>query len=257
MSFSKFLAPLAALTFLVLLAFFGLQLLHIPVGTLVDWVVGIAVVWWLAAVTTLPWNTHFAAKQVVEDALVSRQKGLVVKDDSIAYARKLAKRFWWLAVGLHLGSAVALYLLARYQVVAVGYPAAVAALALTVARPLQRAYEYLSHRLQTLSHEIHYPREDVVELRDRVQQLEDQYHHFQQLLDAENPHSWVATQSVAVADLRQLLDRLDGQLVEHIRQNSRDHEALARQSAAEIAKLSEDARFLNQMRDLIRFVKEA
>ncbi|MBC8082480.1 MAG: hypothetical protein H7Z21_04655 [Hymenobacter sp.] len=257
MSFSKFLAPLAALTFLVLLAFFGLQLLHLSTGTLIDWVVGVAVFWWLAAVTTLPWNTHFAAKSVVEEALISREKGIVVKEESIAYARRLARRFWWLAVGLHLGSTVAFYLLARYQVVAVGYPAAVAALALTFARPLQRAYEYLSQRLQTLAHQIHYPREDVLELRDRVLKLEEQHQHQHQLLDTTDPHSWAHTQTAALAGLGQLLDRLDGQLVEHSRQNSRDHEALARQSATEIAKLSEDARFLNQMRDLIRFVKEA
>jgi hypothetical protein len=39
--------------------------------------------------------------------------------------------------------------------------------------------------------------------------------------------------------------------------NRKEHEALARQSAAEIAKLSEDAQFLNQVRELIRFFKSA
>ena len=60
-----------------------------------------------------------------------------------------------------------------------------------------------------------------------------------------------------MAAARQNLDRLDSRLEELIRQNARDHEGLARQTVTEIARLSEDARFLNQVRDLIRFVKQA
>jgi len=46
-------------------------------------------------------------------------------------------------------------------------------------------------------------------------------------------------------------------LEERTRQNSREHEALAQQTAVRIAQLSEDAQLLNQVRDLIRFVKNA
>lgn len=53
------------------------------------------------------------------------------------------------------------------------------------------------------------------------------------------------------------LRQRDAHLEELTRTNAREHEALARQTAQEIAKLSEDARFLNQVRELIRFVKDA
>jgi len=66
---------------------------------------------------------------------------------SLQYARGIARHFWWLALALHLGSALTLFLLAYYQWVRFGYVAAGAALALTVVCPLQWVYSYLSVRL--------------------------------------------------------------------------------------------------------------
>jgi hypothetical protein len=252
-----FLGILTGLTVLVLLLFTGLRLLQLPVGTLLDWVTGIGVFWWLAGVVVLPWDTHFAAKDVLEEARQSRAKGIAVSEETVTFARRLAQRFLWLAVGLHLFTALALYLLAYYQLTAVGYAASVAALLLTFVRPGQRAYAHLSRRLQALSHQIHYPREDVVELRERVMALETDLKQLSAALDQAEPGAWAYEQGQAQAYLRQQLDRLDSRLEELTRQNSRDHEALARQSAADIARLSEDAQFLNQVRELIRFVKSA
>ncbi|OON67124.1 hypothetical protein [Hymenobacter sp. CRA2] len=253
----NFLGPLASVTLLVLLIFGGLRLLHLSTGTLIDWVVGIGIFWWLAAIVVLPWNTHFAAKDVLEEVRLSHAKGIAVDPATEAFAGRLARRFWWLAVGLHVVSAVALYLLAYYQLTPVGYAAAAAALLLTFARPAQRAYEHLSRRLQTLQHQVHYPREDVVELRDRVLTLETQLKHVSTSLDVNEPESWAHGQQQTLAGLRLLIDRLDARLEELARHNSREHEALARQSATDIARLSEDAQFLNQVRELIRFVKGA
>jgi hypothetical protein len=257
MSFTHFLAALAALTVLTLLTFFGLQQLHMSTGSLVDWLVGVVVLWWLAVVTVLPWNAHFAALHVVEQARDSRANGIAVAEDSVAYASQIAQRFKWLAVGLHLGTALLLGGLAYFRVVAVGYPAAAAALVLTGARPAQRAYEHLSARLRHLADQMRYPREDVAELRARLHQLEEQSRATSQALNAERKGSWAHDQALALAALGKQLDRLDGRLEEEIRQNARAHEALTRQTSTEIARLSEDARFLNQVRDLIKFVKQA
>jgi len=252
-----FLATLASLTFLVLLTFAGLQYLHMDTGTLVDWVIGIATVWWLTAIVVIPWNTHFAAKEVIEEARVSQEKGIAVPADSIRYAHTLARRFWWIAIGLHVGTAIALYLLAYFQITVIGYLASFAALALTFLRPAQRAYEHLAYRLRSLSNQIRYPREDVAELRDRVSVLEMRVEQLLAMLDVDQRDSWAAEQVKAVAQLRDQFSKLDHLLEEWTLQNRREHENLARQSATEIAKLSEDAQFLNQVRDLIRFVKNA
>lgn len=257
MSFRGFLFSLVLLTGLVLLTFLGLQLLHVSTGRLVDWLVGVTILWWLAAVTILPWDAHFAALDVVEQARDSRSFGIEVPADTVAYAQRVAVRFRQVAIGLHLLTAAVLFALAYFQVVPLGYTAAIAALALTVVRPAQRAYEHLATRLRNLGQQIRYPREDVAELRNRVSALESTLQELDNRLDTDREGSWAHTQHVAVAALRQTIDRLDGRFEELTRQNARDHEALARQTTTEIAKLSEDARFLNQVRELIRFVKEA
>ena len=257
MSFRGFLLSLVLLTGMVFLTFFGLQLLHVSTGRLVDWLVGVAVLWWLAAIIILPWDAHFAALDVVEQARDSRANGIVVDDETVAFARRVASRFKALAIGLHLLTAAGLVALAYFRVVPLGYTAAIAALALTVVRPAQRAYEHLATRLRNLGQQIRYPREDVAELRSRVQALETALESVEHTLDTDRENSWAHQQTLALAALRHTLDRLDGRLEELTRQNARDHEAMARQTTTEIAKLSEDARFLNQVRELIRFVKEA
>lgn len=257
MSSRHFFGPLASLTLLVLLVFAGLQFLHISAGTLVDWVMGIAIAWWLVGVVVIPWNTHFAAREVLEEARLSQEKGIAVKAESLQYAQKLAKRFYWIAIGLHLGTALGLYLLAYYHITVIGYMAAVAALALTFLRPLQRAYEHLSYKLRNLSEQIRYPREDVFELRGRVEEQEEKIKHLQSALDVAQKDSWAYTQEQSVTGLQAQLTRTQAQWEEFSQLNRKEHEMLARQSATEIAKLSEDAQFLNQVRELIRFVKSA
>jgi hypothetical protein len=255
MSSRSFLPSLAGITFLVLLTFAGLQYLHIAMGTLLDWVIGIAACWWMMGVVVIPWNTHFYAKQVIEEARLSKEKGIEVKEETIRYAQKLAKRFLWIAIGLHVGTALGLYLLAYYHITSIGYIAALAALGLTLFRPLQRGYEHLSYKLGTLAHQIQYPREDVAELRQRVLTLEDQVKHLQATLNVEEKESWAYTQGKAITALQMALERVERELEETVEDNKKAHEQLSRQSALQIAKLSEDAQFLNQVRELIRFVK--
>jgi hypothetical protein len=257
MSFRGFLFSLVLVVGLLLLTFFGLHLLHVDTGRLVDWLVGVVILWWFAAVMILPWDAHFAALDVVEQARDAEANGIAVDAATLAYAQRVARRFRQLAIGLHLATAGVLAALAYYQLVPLGYTAAVAALALTLVRPAQRAYEHLATRLRNMGQQIRYPREDVAELRRRVAELESQVLTTENLLDVDQENSWAARQELALANGRQNIDRLDSRLEELIRQNARDHEALARQTTTEIARLSEDARFLNQVRELIRFVREA
>ncbi len=257
MSSRNFLGSLASITLLVLVTFAGLKLLNIEAGRLVDWVIGVAICWWLVGVVVIPWNTHFAAREVLEEARISREKGIPVREESVRYAGRLSKRFFWLAIFLHLATALGLYLLAYYEVTVLGYLAAVAALGLTFLRPLQRAYEHLSYKLRSMSEQIRYPREDVAELRNRVTQLETEVKQLQHAMDAAGPDTWAHGQEAAIARLQGQWERTDGQLEALTQLNRKEHETLARQSAAEIAKLSEDAQFLNQVRELIRFFKSA
>ncbi len=113
----------------------------------------------------------------------------------------------------------------------------------------------MSDKLRTLSHQIHYPREDVAELRERVLALEEQLKGVQTFLNVEEKESWAYYQVKAISGLQTALERVERQLEEALKDNTKAHEQLTRQSALQIAKLSEDAQFLNQVRELIRFVK--
>jgi hypothetical protein len=257
MSFGGFVAMLFFLAIAALIVFFGLHWLNVPVGSLVDWMVGVGILWWLGVVTTLPWNAHFTALSVVQEAKESRDYGIAVNEEHVAFAQRMATRFRSLAIGLHLLTAAILFVLAYFQVIAVGYPAAIAALALTFARPAARAYDHLAERLRLMKHQVHYPREDVMELRNRVAELETKLKSINSWLDTAETDSWAHQIAQHQAAATRHFDRLDSLVEELTRTNAREHEALARQTAQEIAKLSEDARFLNQVRELIRFVKTA
>ncbi len=248
---------LVAVTMLVLIVFAVLKYLQIPAGTLIDWVIGIAAFWWLTGITTIPWNMHFGAKEVLIDAQTSSEKGIKVNASDLAYAQKLSKRFLWVAIALHIISAVVLYLLAYFNVTAVGYLASIASIGLTFVRPLSRLYDYIVHRLQIIRHEIIYPRDDVYELESKVQTLISQMSEVQEKLDDSAKTSWISQRQAEIQALTEKVIRLNRELERMQEQNAREHDQLTRRTEQDIAKLSEDAQFLNQVRELIRFVKTA
>ncbi len=246
-----------AVTILVLIAFAVLKYLQIPAGTLIDWVVGIAAFWWLTGITTIPWNMHFAAKEVLLEAQTSSQKGIQVNATDVGYAQRLSKRFLLIAIALHIISAVVLYLLAYYGVTAMGYLASLAAILLTFVRPLYRLYDYIVHRLQLIRHEIKYPRDDVYELGNKLEKMVGKVKELEATLDFSKEESWAGKQQAWITYLNGKLTELVKDTERMQQQNEKEHEQLARRSEQEIAKLSEDAQFLNQVRELIRFVKSA
>src|ERR1700676_3177359 len=104
----RLLSPLNSLIFsfaMLILAFAVLGWLKVPVGSFGDWVAGLLVLFWLLAIVTVPWNVHFKAKAVLNDAQATRERGLPVDERQVAYVRKLAAGSLWIAIGLHVGSA--------------------------------------------------------------------------------------------------------------------------------------------------------
>ncbi|MGE5658933.1 MAG: hypothetical protein ACM37W_20250, partial [Actinomycetota bacterium] len=102
----------AGAAILLLLIFSILQWLHIPAGSFIDWIIAIAAFEWLLLIVTVPWNIHFEAKAVLAEAAESTQKGIAVDEKQVKYVTILARRSLWVAIALHLISAVVLYTLA-------------------------------------------------------------------------------------------------------------------------------------------------
>lgn len=78
-SIGNFFISSIVLSILLLLVFGFLQWLQLPTGHFIDWLVGIASFWWLLVILIVPWNIHFQAKEVLEDAAKSVEKAISVK----------------------------------------------------------------------------------------------------------------------------------------------------------------------------------
>ncbi|MBW4563753.1 MAG: hypothetical protein KME32_21925 [Mojavia pulchra JT2-VF2] len=252
-----FISSIVGIVVLVLAAFGLLQWLHIPAGNFLDWVIAGASFWWLLVIVTVPWNVHFQAKEVLAEAAQSIEKRIPVDENQLKYVRVLAQRSLWVAIALHIFSAVGLYTLAATGISTVGYISSGAALLLTILRPAIRAYEYLYTRLTMIRQEWKYPREDIVELRDRFFDLEQKVQRLEEQLDAEQPYSIPTTQQRFSEETRRDLARISANLEELRATNQTEHERLAREARTAIAQLSTDGQFLDHVREIIRFFKSA
>lgn len=243
--------------FSVLLVFGILKWLQIPTGSFLDWVIAVAIFEWLLAVVTIPWNIHFEAKEVVAQAAESEEKGIKIEQKQVNYARIIAKRSLFVAITLHLISAIAFYTLAVVGISAIGYLGSAAALLLTIFRPAIRAYQYLAARLATIREQVKYPREDVLELRSRFREFEASVQRIEENLNPEYPNSWVATQKRQWEATRQDLNRIAANLEELKATNQAEHNRLSREAEQAIAQLTTDGQFLDHVREIIRFFKSA
>ena len=242
---------------LVLLAFGVLQWWHVPAGSFLDWVIAVAIFEWLLVIVTVPWNIHFEAKAVLDDAAISVQKGITVDEKQVKYAKVVAERSLIVAIALHLLSAVGLYTLAATGISAIGYISSGAALLLTFLRPAVRTYEYLAARLAMIRQELTHPREDIWELRNRFATLEQTVNRLEEILDPEEPYSWIATQQRFQEETRQELARQTASVEELRATNENQHERLSKEARQAIAQLTTDGQFLDHVREIIRFFKTA
>ncbi|MBD2347232.1 hypothetical protein [Anabaena subtropica] len=252
-----FVSSIAGIVVTVLLAFSVLQWFHVPAGSFLDWVIGGASFWWLLVIVTVPWNVHFQAKQVLAEAAQSKEKEIPVDEKQVQYVQGLAKRSLWVALALHLFSALGLYILAVTGISAVGYISSGAALLLTILRPAIRAYEYIYARLTMISQEWKYPREDIFELRNRFFELEQKVQVLEDQFNLEQPYSLAATQQRFGDETRRDLAKIAANLEELRATNQTEHERLSRESRNAIAQLSTDGQFLDHVREIIRFFKTA
>ena len=240
-----------------ILAFAVLSWAKVPVGSFTDWVSGLLAFFWLLAIVTVPWNIYFKAKAVLSNAQPTRERGLPVDDRQVAYVRKLAGLSFWVAIGLHLASAIVLYVLARTGVVRIGYIASVIALMLTVLRPSISAYDYLAARLHAIGQSWVYPREDVVELRGRVVAIEASLNSVRADLDPQRPDSLLSTERAFAQETRRQVVAAGADLEAFHASNAEDHERLAQEARSAISQLTTDGQFLDHVREILRFFKSA
>ncbi len=260
-SYSKIFFPIWVAGLLLLigggLLFALFRAFGLSIGELTDWAIGIASFWWLVVIVTLPWNIYFHAKAVHHEAVVSQERGIPVEASTFAFVQKLSRWSLRLAIALHVLSALAFYGLAVGQVTPLGYPSALAALLLTALRPAIRGYEYLAERLAQLQGQVRVPREDAIELAERLKQVTRQVERLQEQLDPGRPGSWAHQEEETRRYLRQELAALKAQLEQLRASNELEHSQIRQETRQAVAQLSVDSQFLGHVRELLRFIKEA
>lgn len=156
-----------------LCVFGGLNYFQLPVGTGALWVSGILFYWVLSGIVILPWNIYFAAEDALEEIRETEEKGGKINERDREYARKAKHKSGMWAVVLHVSTALVFFSLALFtQLGNICYLAALAALLLTGFRPAIRTMEHVRDRLATIQNRVKFPRDDVYELKQRVQKLE-------------------------------------------------------------------------------------
>jgi 4-hydroxybenzoate polyprenyltransferase len=123
---------------------------------------------WLIVLVSVPWNLYFAAGRAVQEAAVSRERGISVRPAIDAEARLISRRMLGLALGGHLGTAVAAAAIAYFSGSEAGYYVAGIFLLATAFRPAGAYLVHMRERIGVLTRESTHPREDVVTIRAEV-----------------------------------------------------------------------------------------
>lgn len=233
------------------------QWLNISPGSLIDWTIGIASFWWLLAIVTIPWNIYFDARETLNEGKTSQAKNIEVDVSQLNYVQKVARWSIVSAIALHIVSALVLYFLAATGISNVGYVSSGLTLLLTILRPAVRGYQYLNAKLLTIKKEIKIPREDAIEIKNKLITLEEKIGNIEELLDTNKADSLISQQQIKSQQNQQQIARLKAVLSEDRAKNIVEHERLAKEAKNAIAQLTEDSQFLGHVREIIRFVKTA
>ena len=138
-------------------------------GRLLDLVMGVLCLAWLIVLLKAPWDLFFQAQEAAFEIQRSKEREIAVLPGREMYIRTLRRRLALLAVGAHVFSAALVAAISYFTGGGVGYWFAVFFLVSTFFRPVVAGYVYLSRKLSALIHEVQYPREDVAELRQKVE----------------------------------------------------------------------------------------
>lgn len=217
-------------------------------GRLLDWVTGGLCLLWLLVLLKAPWDLYFRAQAVAFEQQRSRERGVAVVPGREQYVRTVARRLGWLAVGLHLVSAILVAALARFTGGEVGYWFAAFYLVSTLLRPLVAGYAYLMEKLRAVGEESRYPRDDVLTLLARVEDLEARM----QLAAAESESLRRSTQEAH--------DALAGDVAaqaEDARELRRRQEALGREFERTVGRLTDNQEVISGIQAFVRLISQS
>jgi hypothetical protein len=128
---------------------------------------------WLIVLVRVPWNLYFGSRRAVQEAAVSRERGIPVRPAIDAEGRLIARRMLGLALGGHLGTALAAAAIAYFSGSRTGYYIAGIFLLSTAFRPAAAYLAHMRERIGVLTRESTHPREDVATIRAELDAIKE------------------------------------------------------------------------------------
>jgi hypothetical protein len=222
---------------------------------------GAAALAWLIVLVAVPWNLYFGARRVVIQMAVSRARGINIAPAEESEAVAIARRMLWFALGGHILTAAVAGVVTFVSAATIGYYVMAAYLLSATIRPAAAYFAHLRERISTLSRESLHPREDVVELRERVTALAESWRSL-----GDDLRRTESTLADGIAHARQLLTtdlaRLqDAQAADRTASRQRDDDlgrridAMVRRIDQTLTGFGDQQELLAGLRALVRMVR--
>lgn len=223
---------------------------------------------WLIVLVSMPWNLYFAARRAVQEAAVSRERGISVRPAIDAEARLISRRMLGLALGGHLGTAIAAAAIAYFSGSTAGYYIAGIFLLATAFRPAAAYLVHIRERIGALTRESTHPREDVVTIRAEVDgikrslgDMRTELRHAAEALgrtEARLTDTIAHTRSLLVTDLDRLTQAQEADRAQARSRHDgleRQIDQMARRIEATLDGISDHGELMTGLRALVRIIR--
>ncbi|MEU2428406.1 hypothetical protein ABZ611_02615 [Streptomyces sp. NPDC007861] len=207
---------------------------------------GVLALLWLLVLLTVPWNLYFRAHAVLSEIAVSREKGIAVSSARDAEARRIARTMLRTAVAGHVLTAAGVVAVTVATGQPAGYWFAGFFLLSTFFRPAGAYFTQLRRRLGVLLKDVTHPRDDVVELRARVDRLEAGM----TVLEGKGEEQYRA-----LAELRRTADALGVASYERADAADRRIAALGREFESTVNRLTDDQEIIAGVKAFLRLLR--
>jgi len=204
----------------------------------------------LVSIVKLPWDLYFDARALVIEQKESKAAGLTVADDDQTYAKQVAKRMLIVCLGIHLVTALLVSAATYYSKGVLGYYFAGFFLLSMAFRPMLAAYGHLRRRLLELHGRCRFPRDDVLDLKRRLRELEEG-----RVMTRRNLESLTTRIDEFEASLGGRVTSLEGQARDLSESTDDRFRETERELQRSLERLTEDKELIGGMKALVRMVK--
>lgn len=218
----------------------------VPLSRVLGAAAGVLSLMWLILLVTVPWNLYFRARAVLAEIELSREKGLTVSEARDHEVARIARLMLYAAGAGHVLTAGLVALVTVATGNETGYWFAAFVLLSMFFRPAAAYFGQLRRRLRVLLRDVTYPRDDVMELSGRVEDLE-RGAHLQEGKAAEQYH--------ALAQLRRTMDALSASVYARADEADRKIAALGREFEAAVDRLTDNEEIITGVKAFLRLLR--